>query len=210
MGKRWGMYCAALVGFALAGCSTYRDLRDWWTDDTASPTEEEWAAYREFYRNENAPPPAAEPPKVAEVTVPPLTEPIQRSLLPRPEAPSRRQKPPAVERPSVAPPPPPSPAEERAVTETAAIAEVPILPPSLASVAGMSEARLREELGAPTTATERGAQKIWRYAGNGCSVEVIFFRDVTRNTYAALQQRTFGSDNTVSTAPCLRSVRQGS
>jgi hypothetical protein len=70
----------------------------------------------------------------------------------------------------------------------------------------MSEARLREVLGMPTAATESGAQKVWRYAGNGCSVEVIFFRDVTRNTYAALEQRTLTRDRTISSSPCLRTA----
>jgi hypothetical protein len=82
----------------------------------------------------------------------------------------------------------------------------PIVPP-VVSIAGMTEGEVRRTLGAPRAEIEKGPQKIWTYPGRGCSVEVIFFRDVTRNTYAALDHKTFAADGrTLTQHPCLQGV----
>ena len=71
----------------------------------------------------------------------------------------------------------------------------------------MSEPEVRRALGAPVEAVDKGSQKIWTYKGDGCSVEVVFFLDVTRDVYAALDHRTFaGDERTLSTQPCLRTA----
>jgi hypothetical protein len=108
---------------------------------------------------------------------------------------------------------PPPPAAETASRVIPAPADVvpdvaasPIVPASVTSLAGLAEGDVRRLLGAPRSQTDKGSQKIWTYAGEGCSVEVIFFLDVTRGTYAALDHKTLDADGrTPSEASCLQS-----
>ncbi|MGE3333145.1 MAG: hypothetical protein AB7I36_05840 [Rhodospirillaceae bacterium] len=210
MSTRRNTYCAVLLSFALGSCSTYREVRDWWADD-AGPTEQEWAEFRALYAHENDPPPRARAEIAPSAPSAPAIPEVRRAA-PVPQAPSRVARPRIAK---VTPPPAPprarpaeadAPAGSDAPVQAAppAPVEVAILSPSLKSVAGMSEARLRQTLGEPSSATQKGAQKIWRYVGNSCSVEIVFFLDVTRNTYAALDQRTLARDGSVSARPCLR------
>jgi hypothetical protein len=64
-------------------------------------------------------------------------------------------------------------------------------------------------MGEPQQRHERGGRKIWTYAGAGCRVEVIFFRDVTKDAYAALSQKVVGADGAASET-CARSTRSAS
>lgn len=210
MTTRWSTCCAAVAACALASCTAYKDFRDWWTEDLRGPRHEEWAEGKggdeeerarvhridpnggESANGRAARPNESQPPAQAYITQPPRSSPLEPQ---RPARPSRERS--VI----VQAPTPRAPRE-------ASPAAVPIIPPLLASIAGMSEAGVRQALGPPTTALERGAQKIWRYAGDGCSVEVIFFLDVTRNTYAALAHKTLNGDGrSASSAPCLRSGR---
>jgi hypothetical protein len=104
--------------------------------------------------------------------------------------------------------PPPEPSAPDAAAAEPLIetpSEAPIVPAAVASLAGMSEADVRRVLGPPRTQTEKGSQKKWTYAGEGCSVEVVFFLDVTRDAYAALDHKTLGADGrTRSSQPCLQ------
>ncbi len=211
MSTRRNTYCAVLLSFALGSCSAYREVRNWWTDESG-PTEKEWAEFRALYAHENDPPPPARA-EIAPLAPRATPIPEARPTPPAPQAPPRAVRPRIAK---VTPPPapplaaPPSVRDAPAVggapaeAEPPAPVEVAILSPSLKSVAGMSEARLRQTLGEPSSATQKGAQKIWRYVGNGCSVEIVFFLDVTRNTYAALDYRTLERDGSVSARPCLR------
>lgn len=232
MVRRWNAYCAGVVAFALAGCSGYQNFHDWWTEDLRRPRDDAWAAdlaleeesaliydEQDFrpWEDEDAPPPRVRTPerrtpepRVTQRETPVRRAPpdIQQSRLPPPATPPRPTPPralstaPAVVASLPAPVPvtPPTPRVER---EPPPPAEFPILPASFVSAAGMSEARVRAVLGAPTAVSDRGAQKVWRYVGTGCAVEVVFFRDVTRNTYAALDHKTLVG-GVVSTTPCLR------
>lgn len=81
----------------------------------------------------------------------------------------------------------------------------PIVPETVMSLAGMTVQDVRRALGDPDAQTDKGAQRVWTYAGAGCSVEVIFFLDVTRSIYAALDHKTLGPyGRAVSTEPCLQ------
>jgi hypothetical protein len=211
---RWNTYCAALAACALVSCSTYRDLRDWWSRDTG-PTEAEWAAFRAQYAYENEPPPRATADRRDNALAPrssPDAKVIQDSraapLTPQPPRRMAKAAPPVrkilPDTPAAPTAPPASEPEPPVPAEKTVAVEVPILTPKLSSVTGMSEASLRQALGAPSSATQTGTQKIWRYAGNGCSVEILLFRDVTRNTYAALDHRTLTRDGRPSSRPCLR------
>lgn len=232
MAGRWSTYCAGLAAFALVGCSTYRDIRDWWTEDLRGARDGGTAGGEGAYRLEYTALPAREraPPenedlaggedvaregprptqRIEQSWVPPLppaaaapaavrSQPAQGSSR-APPAPGR------AERAAAPPAPPPAPPEPPAVADPAPAQDVPIVPASIVSVAGMSEARVREALGAPSATSERASQKIWRYAGNGCSVEIVFFLDVTRNAYAALDHKTLAGDRSASPTPCLRSA----
>lgn len=95
---------------------------------------------------------------------------------------------------------PPAPAAE-------SMAQRPILPASIVSVAGMTEAGVRGALGPPQEEVNKGSQKVWTYRGDGCSIQVSFFLDVTSNSYAALAHKTFDADGrTVSVGSCLQSA----
>jgi hypothetical protein len=70
----------------------------------------------------------------------------------------------------------------------------------------MTEEGVRRLLGDPRAQIDKGSQKVWSYAGANCSVEVIFFLDVTRGSYAALDHKTLAADGrTPSALPCLQS-----
>jgi len=152
---------------------------------------------------------------------PPLTSPIASALTPRPEErpPTSPQvaalPPPRRANPGVAPVPVPAlrslnlPAADEPVVAAppaAPVAEVePILPANGVSLAGLSEADVRNAMGHPDAVTRKGPQTVWTYTGNDCAVEVIFFLDVMRQSTAALDTKTVGPDGqTPRAAPCMR------
>jgi hypothetical protein len=47
-------------------------------------------------------------------------------------------------------------------------------------------------LGPPTTSAAKGSAVAWTYRHNGCSIEIAFYYDVTRNGFFALSQRSTG------------------
>ncbi len=79
----------------------------------------------------------------------------------------------------------------------------PVVPAPVVSIAGMSEADVLRAMGEPQARSERNGRKIWTYQGAACRVEVTFFRDVTRNTYAALAHKVVQASGTTD-GPCLR------
>lgn len=198
------MVAAAL---ALSGCSSasMNDLRDWWTEDLRGPSDEEWergdpSPYRTADRAGDRDDRRAEP-EVFERN-PPAPRTPARAVKPRapvagsakPLSSVRAARPP-LGSPSVAP------------TAIQPQTDRPIVPASLVSVAGMTEAGVRGALGSPHEETNKGSQKIWIYRGIGCSVEVNFFLDVTRNAYAALDHKTLGVDGrTAAPGSCLQSA----
>lgn len=192
---------------------------------------DDWRDGEDFYARGDVPPmaprreapiadetlsaPAARPDDIQESRLPPLREALR--LPPRvrsaPITTPPASAPPASAPPSGAPrtsaralaPLPPQPPRPAPQPETAVLPEAPrdtpIVPDTLVTVAGMTEARVREALGVPTSTSQRASQKIWRYQGKGCAVEVVFFLDVTNNRYAALDHKTLGVSG-----PCLRAV----
>ena len=70
----------------------------------------------------------------------------------------------------------------------------PIVPAPVQSIAGLSEDDVLNILGEPQERSESPGRRVWIYAGAGCTVEVTFFRDVTRNAYAALSQKSIRAD----------------
>jgi hypothetical protein len=57
----------------------------------------------------------------------------------------------------------------------------------------MSQSDVRRLLGPPTATSTRGAAVAWTYQRAGCTIEVAFYYDVTRNGFFALSQRPIGS-----------------
>jgi hypothetical protein len=54
---------------------------------------------------------------------------------------------------------------------------------------GRSEAEVMNLLGTPSEMREESPARIWEYAGNGCSVDVIFYFDLTLRQFRALTYR---------------------
>lgn len=196
----WGVGLAAL---ALSGCSStaMSDFREWWTEDLRGPPDREWqdaepSPYRTARGDERAAADERAAPAIIEQDVPPPRT-APRTVKPRPPAARAAKSAPRVGqvKPSLMPPAPgPSPSER------------PLVPASIVTVAGMTEAGVRGALGSPHEEAQKGSQKVWIYRGNRCSVEVSFFLDVTRNTYAALDHKTRGADGTAMSGPCLQST----
>jgi hypothetical protein len=57
---------------------------------------------------------------------------------------------------------------------------------------GLSQSEVRRLLGPPTTSSTKGAAVAWIYQHAGCTVEIAFYYDVTRNGFFALSQRSLG------------------
>ena len=204
--KSRSLWRVGVAAVALSSCSSYSmyAIREWWTEDLRDPPEREWRegdpspyrAARDDAREEADEPSAAE---IFEQDVPP---PRNAPRAAKPKAPAARfvKSAPrvAVVQPPLMPAAPPSPGPSASAR--------PLVPSSIVTVAGMTEADVRGALGSPHQEAQKGSQKIWIYRGNSCSVEVSFFLDVTRNTYAALDHKTRGADGaTAMSGPCLQS-----
>ena len=57
----------------------------------------------------------------------------------------------------------------------------------------MSQDQLRTALGEPTERIDQGPGQAWIYRTTQCTVEVLFFLDVTRNGYYALDRKMSAS-----------------
>ena len=62
----------------------------------------------------------------------------------------------------------------------------PTTEPLLATVVGMSQAKVRSLLGEPASTGETGPSQTWTYHAAACSLVVGFFFDVTRGAFFAL------------------------
>ena len=205
--KSRSVWCVGLAAVTLSSCSSdsMSAMRQWWTEDLRDRPDQEWedgdpSPYRTTRDEDRT---KADGPSADEIFAQEVPPPRTVPRTAKPQAPAARAVRPAprvakVQAPLM--PPAPSlagpPASER-----------PLVPSSIVTVAGMTEAGVRGALGSPQEEAQRGSQKIWIYRGNGCSVEVSFFLDVTRNTYAALDHKTRGADGrTAMPGPCLQSA----
>lgn len=113
-----------------------------------------------------------------------------------------------VERPGVSPGPAAPTRTARSITKPQAPLMRPLIPVPIVSIAGLREDDVRRVMGEPQETSDRDGRKIWIYRGAGCRVEVTFFRDVTRDTYAALAHKVVRTDGGEEIgAACLRGVR---
>ena len=112
------------------------------------------------------------------------------ALLPKP--------PPAKPPPAIAhqppPPPLPRPAAGPPASGSAAAAGRLTRPPAEPDTAplqvvGMSQDTVRRLLGPPGSESARGAAQTWTYQGSGCSVDIVFYYDVTRSGFFALSEQ---------------------
>lgn len=104
-------------------------------------------------------------------------------VIPAPEPP------PAV----VAKPPPPKPAPPKPVAKAPPVQtpppNSPVISQVIGQVIGMSQDDLLGALGEPAERIDQGPGQAWIYKGATCTVEVLFFLDVTRNGYYALDRK---------------------
>jgi hypothetical protein len=103
-------------------------------------------------------------------TAPEISEPVQ---------------PPVVPTTKPLPPKPRIPKPVAKAPETPAAPE----PTMLVHVVGMSQDDLRKTLGEPMERIDQGPGQAWIYKTPKCSVEILFFLDVTRNGYYALDRK---------------------
>lgn len=207
MSKSRSVWCVGLAAVALSSCSSdsMSAMRQWWTEDLRDRPDQEWrdgdpGPYRTARDEDRA---RADGPSAGEIFEQDVPPPRTGSRAAKPQVPAARVVKPVPRVAGMqAPLMPPAPS----LTGPSA-SERPLVPSSIVTVAGMTEAAVRGALGSPQEEAQRGSQKIWIYRGNGCSVEVSFFLDVTRNTYAALDHKTRGADGrTAMSGPCLQSA----
>jgi hypothetical protein len=65
--------------------------------------------------------------------------------------------------------------------------------PAPLHLVGLSQSEVRQLLGPPTASSTKGAAVAWIYQHAGCTIEISFYYDVTRNGFFALSQRSTGS-----------------
>jgi hypothetical protein len=123
-----------------------------------------------YNQPERAPPPVV----VTPIPVEPLPPPVASSGRPQPAKPA----PPKAA---------PKAAESSPMAQTAASA--PLTTPVIGQVIGMSQDDLRKTLGEPAERIDQGPGQAWIYRTPTCTVEILFFLDVTRNGYYALDRK---------------------
>jgi hypothetical protein len=79
------------------------------------------------------------------------------------------------------PPPPPVPPAKPPVQSSLQ------LDPQL--LIGLGEMEVTDLIGAPREVREEAPARVWRYAGDNCSVDVLFYYDLTRQQFRALTYR---------------------
>lgn len=87
------------------------------------------------------------------------------------------------------------------------------MPAPVVSIAGLKEDEVVRVMGEPAQRAEREGRRVWTYRGTGCRVEVTFFRDVTRGTYAALAHKVIRADGGATAdegiaGACIQDVRR--
>jgi hypothetical protein len=70
--------------------------------------------------------------------------------------------------------------------------DVPPTNPGPLQLVGLSQSEVRRLLGPPTASSTKGAAVAWIYQHAGCTIEIAFYYDVTRNGFFALSQRSTG------------------
>jgi hypothetical protein len=105
-------------------------------------------------------------------------------------------------------PTPPAPTPARPLDITPAPPAAPSAASDPFSIAGLSEREVEAIFGRPVEKSDRGPRRIWTYQQPDCSVQVMFFLDITRDAYYALDQKTsVPSGGTRSIRECLRDIR---
>jgi hypothetical protein len=83
--------------------------------------------------------------------------------------------------------------------------------PPAPRITGLRANDVRSRLGPPQSERSAGAARVWRYQGQGCSVDVYLYYDTRRGDFFALEQRVLGG--AASAEACLASAigagRQG-
>jgi hypothetical protein len=108
------------------------------------------------------------------VATPAIPEPVQPPVAP------------------VAKPLPPKPRVSKPVAK-APESPVAVEPAAPVHVVGMSQDELRKALGEPMERIDQGPGQAWIYKTPKCTVEILFFLDVTRNGYYALDRKLSGT-----------------
>ena len=104
------------------------------------------------------------------------------------DAPPPTQQPAAVSRPagtSVASTAPTKPVRPQTPPASAS-PPTPAAKADPAELVGLSEADVRHLLGAPRDEHPDGAARVQTYAGDGCSLDIVLFLDVSRSEWAVL------------------------
>ncbi|MHB1204881.1 MAG: hypothetical protein ACYCZX_04885 [Rhodospirillaceae bacterium] len=102
---------------------------------------------------------------------------------------------PAPEQPPVVPIPKPAPPKRAAPKPVAKAPDPPEAPQPavtdqvIGQVIGMSQDDLRKAFGEPAERLDQGPGQAWIYKTPSCTVEILFFLDVTRNGYYALDRK---------------------
>jgi hypothetical protein len=84
------------------------------------------------------------------------------------------------------------PADTAAVPPAVGPPEAPPANPVPLQLVGLSQSEVRRLLGPPTASSTKGAAVAWIYQHAGCTIEIAFYYDVTRNGFFALSQRSTG------------------
>ena len=87
---------------------------------------------------------------------------------------------------------PPATVSPGAVPPATVPPDVPPTNPGPLQLVGLSQSEVRQLLGPPTASSTKGAAVAWIYRHAGCTIEIAFYYDVTRNGFFALSQRSTG------------------
>jgi len=81
-------------------------------------------------------------------------------------------------------------------------------PAPAAQIIGLSQDDIRKTWGEPKERIAHGAGEAWVYKNSRCTLEIVFFLDVTRNGYYALDRKISGTDGTDTAArACLAEIQ---
>jgi hypothetical protein len=81
-------------------------------------------------------------------------------------------------------------------------------PAPLAQVIGLSQDDIRKTWDEPKERIAQGAGEAWVYKNPRCTLEIVFFLDVTRNSYYALDRKISGTDGTdMAARTCLMEIQ---
>jgi len=81
-------------------------------------------------------------------------------------------------------------------------------PAPIAQVIGLSQDDIRKTWGEPKERIAQGAGEAWVYRNPRCTLEIVFFLDVNRNGYYALDRKITGTDGSDTAArTCLTEIQ---